>query len=316
MLDQGKLSAFETDGYIVIENVVGEATLAAVRTEYEELMDRLYRRWHRDGLLPEPPDGLSFWDKIDRCTANRLDWFQPLDICLPSERITAETPMHFGPAVFDLVTDRNILDIVETLIGPEIMSNPIQHVRIKPPENEVPADETRSHIISTDWHQDRSAIVEEADITTMVTVWIAITDATVENGCLQVASGNYDKLLQHCASGNHLGLASAHTPQNNAVPLPVNAGGVVIFHPLTPHSSLSNRSGAYRWSFDLRYHVTGQPSGRGQFPDFVARSRANPGSELRDWRQWLGSWEAARARLATIPHIPQYRWDSDAPGCA
>ena len=36
----------------------------------------------------------------------------------------------------------------------------------------------------TSWHQDRGVAHAEADATDMVTVWIAMTDATEENGCL------------------------------------------------------------------------------------------------------------------------------------
>jgi ectoine hydroxylase-related dioxygenase (phytanoyl-CoA dioxygenase family) len=88
---------------------------------------------------------------------------------------------------------------VESLIGPETASNPIQHVRIKPPQRAVPKKERRAHVIATDWRQDKGVTLEEADDTEFVTVWLAITDATIENGCLQVASGNYDTMLPHCA---------------------------------------------------------------------------------------------------------------------
>ena len=69
--------------------------------------------------------------------AAKCDWFQPMDISLPGDRIYADTPMHFGPAIFDLVTDSRLLDLVEDLIGAEITSNPIQHIRIKPPAPEL-----------------------------------------------------------------------------------------------------------------------------------------------------------------------------------
>ena len=71
---------------------------------------------------------------------------------------------------------------------------------------------------------------------------------------------------------------------------------MILFHPLTPHAALPNRTDGFRWSFDLRYHVTGQPSGRSHFPEFVARSRAAPHTELADWRAWKAMWEQARTR--------------------
>lgn len=44
----------------------------------------------------------------------------------------------------------------------------------------------------------------------------------------------------------------------------------------------------------LRWHPTGQPNGRPAFPEFVARSRANPETELRDPVLWKQMWEKAK----------------------
>jgi ectoine hydroxylase-related dioxygenase (phytanoyl-CoA dioxygenase family) len=215
-----------------------------------------------------------------------------------------------------MITSDRILNTVECLIGSEITSNPIQHVRIKPPEREVQHGETRAHIVSTDWHQDRAVTLESADDTEMVTVWLAITDATVENGCLQVKPGKTHEMIPHCAL-TQLGIREKFLPKQDAVPAPVKAGGGVIFHPLTPHASLRNLSKEYRWSFDLRYNVTGQNTGRDHFPDFVARSRRNPSAELRDWQVWKNMWEATRADIAQAEHINQHgRWSADGPYCA
>lgn len=315
MLKQSDINLFQEQGYLVVENLLDDAALTNIRNEYSALMDELYDGWLREGKVPEPSADMGFWDKLDRSYKGGFDWYQPFDISLPHDGITDETPMHFGPAVFAMATHKNILDCVEALIGPEISSNPIQHVRIKPPQRAVDASESRAHVIATDWHQDQGVTLEEADNTTFVTVWLAITDATVENGCLQVASGSYDEMLPHC-SRSQVGIAEKFIPKANATPAPVKAGGAIIFHPLTPHGSLANRSDGYRWSFDLRYHVTGQPSGRSQFPEFIARSRSNPASELKDWRLWKKMWEDTRHHLAHSKHIPQHRWGNDAPYCA
>lgn len=315
MLTDAQIAQFNRDGYLVLEDVIDTRTLAAVKAEYEALMDRLYDEWATDGrLAPATPD-MGFFDKLDAAVKAGFEWYQPLDISLPHSAISDDTPMHIGPAVFDMATHPNLLDIAESLLGPELTSNPIQHVRIKPPEAEVAEGERRAHIIATDWHQDKGVTLPSADDTQMITIWLAITDATVENGCLQVKPGMRDDMLPHCTR-NQPGITETYLPKDNAVPTPVKAGGAVIFHPLTPHASLSNVSGGYRWSFDLRYNVTGQSTGRDQFPSFVARSRARPETELRDWAVWQKMWDEARHRLARTDHIPQHRWPSDGPYCA
>ena len=97
---------------------------------------------------------------------------------------------------------------------------------IKPPERLAPRDEIRAHVVSTDWHQDRGVTLESADDTGMVTVWLAITDATVENGCLQVKPGIESEMIPHCAL-KQTGIIEKFLPRRAAVPVPVpvRAGG-------------------------------------------------------------------------------------------
>lgn len=316
MLSADQIRQFETDGYLVVPDVVPAQVLDRVKSEYAEVLNGLYAGWFADGRVATAPDQLDFWGKLLEAYKAKCDWFQPMDISLPGDEIQPDTPFHFGPAVFELLTEPRLLDVVEALIGPELTSNPIQHVRIKPPTTDLQQDEIRAHITATDWHQDRAVALEEADDTRMVTVWIAVTDATVENGCLQVQAQERDQeMLPHCPR-KQTGIADGFVDEGAAIPLPVGAGGVVLFHPLTPHASLTNQTDGFRWSFDIRYNVTGEPTGRSHFPEFVARSRATPETVLQDWRQWKAMWEAARAKLSDQPHIPIHRWTSDAPYCA
>ncbi len=315
MLSQSQIDAFHRDGFLVVEDVLGADVLEPLRAEYAALLDGLYAGWQAEGRVCAPVTD-DFWGKLLTAYRAGCDWFQPMDISLPGDRIAADTQFHFGPAVFDMIRAPRLLDVVECLIGPEITSNPIQHVRIKPPANDLKTDEIRAHITATDWHQDRAVALAEADTTEMVTVWLAITDATVENGCLQVLpKRGRQEMLPHCPK-TQTGIADGFVDEAAAVPLPVKAGGAVIFHPLTPHASLINQTQGFRWSFDLRYHVTGQNSGREHFPSFIARSRTRPDTELTDWRAWRVMWEEARTRLAHAPHIEIHRWQSDAPHCA
>ena len=315
-LSSDQIRQFQTVGYVVVPDLIPADILARVKAEYAELLDGLYDGWIADGLVQTPEKDLDFWGKLLSAYQAGCDYFQPMDISLPGDRIMEDTPFHIGPAVFDMLTAASLLDAVEQLIGPELTSNPIQHVRLKPPEKKLDPGEVRPHIRATDWHQDRAVALEDADQTDMVTVWLAITDATVENGCLQVqpqVSGQ--KILPHCAL-TQTGIADGFVDKTKAFPLPVNAGGAVLFHPLTPHASLTNITNGFRWSFDIRFNVTGQPTGRSHFPDFVARSRAHPETELCDWRACKDQWESARVRLAQGQHVDIHRWSSDSPYCA
>jgi phytanoyl-CoA hydroxylase len=203
---------------------------------------------------------------------------------------------------------------VERFVGPEVYSNPIQHVRIKPPERliaDLPGYRGAT-VARTDWHQDQGVHLPEADDTDILTVWIPVLDATLENGCLCVLPRSQRGGLQpHCG-----GAIPERLRPGRPLPLPIRRGGVLFLHHRTMHASLANRSDAVRWSFDLRYQPTGRPTGRPQFPGFVARSRVRPESALADWRAWAALWEEARRRLSATEVGPMRRWTGDEPACA
>jgi phytanoyl-CoA hydroxylase len=228
--------------------------------------------------------------------------------------------MWVGPAVFRALTNPRLLDAVESIVGPEILSNPVQHVRIKPPEHLTPKDENgRVQLGATPWHQDNGVVLPEADETDMLTVWFPLLDAPVEAGPLTVVPQKHrEGLVTHCP-GRPGGLAIPDEliPVEQSIPQPMARGDVLFLHRRTPHASLSNVSDNIRWSFDLRYNPIGQATGRGIFPSFVARSKSNPESELHDPEQWAQLWYDTRRHMADSKFSkPFNRWDGSALVCA
>jgi ectoine hydroxylase-related dioxygenase (phytanoyl-CoA dioxygenase family) len=104
------------------------------------------------------------------------------------------------------------------------------------------------------WHQDNGyAYVEPQQY---LTCWVALTDATLDNGCPQVAPGLHrsgtlahtyvDPLGWECLS-DYEGAAVAEVP----------AGGVVVFSSLTPHLTGPNLTDAVRKAYILQYAPAG-----------------------------------------------------------
>jgi phytanoyl-CoA hydroxylase len=315
---------FAEEGYLVVEDVLDVARdIDPVVAEYSALLDELAATWQAEGKIASTYADLPFAQRLARVlTDTGSQGYQPFDISLPQSGVTEETPIHLGPAVFALLTSPRLLDAVEQLIGPEILSNPIQHVRIKPPQRLLPAEMRSSLVGQTDWHQDQGVALPEVDETAMLTVWLPITDATVENGCLCVVPGSHHGgLVTHCSAkkgGARIGL---HIPDelrgSNVVPVPVKRGGALFLTRRTMHASLQNESDGVRWSFDLRYQPVGQPTGRPVFPAFVVRSRRHPEQAVTDWREWAGLWQAARSRMAVNPPAGKLnRWTGEEPVCA
>lgn len=91
MLTQAQIDHFQRKGYLIVEDLIDERTIEAVRKEYADLMDRLYAAWHVEGVVNLPPKGLSFWSKLEQCYKADFDWYQPFDISLPHNDIRIDT---------------------------------------------------------------------------------------------------------------------------------------------------------------------------------------------------------------------------------
>ena len=321
-LTEAQLARFREQGYLAVEGVLGDADLAPIWREYTELLDTIARRLHAEGVIADAYADLPFEARYPRVLAEYPRLYKFLNISLPlinEEADPCEWTMHSGSAVFELLRHPRILDVVESIIGPEIFSNPVQHVRLKPPAPDVPDDVAEySNIGMTTWHQDYVSLLDEVADTSLLTVWVAVTDATPENGCLVCVAGSHrDGLVQHRA-GVTMASEPHIPPENideaNVRPLPLARGGIILFDKFTHHASLPNRSDRLRWSFDLRYNPTGQPTGRPAFPGFVARSRKDPESELRNPDTWAALWNDARRRILSGeyqgPVFEEARWEA------
>jgi hypothetical protein len=315
---------FEQEGYLLIDDVFDPvADLDPVVQEYAAQLDELAADWAGRGLIASTYAELPFSERFAH-VLNDLgpDGYRPFDITL-SGPITEGSPMHTGPAVFDLITHPRLLDVVEQLIGPEILSNPIQHVRIKPPEHLLNQKfhGKNTMVSATEWHQDQGVATIDVDGTEMLTVWFPVFDTSIENGCLCVVPRSHQRgLLLHCPSkpGQVFDLRIPEVIRGaNGLPLEMKRGSVLCMHRLTMHSALHNRSNGVRWSFDLRYQPVGQPTGRDWLPAFVARSRKEPGLEIHDWREWADLWWESRSYVAANPGVMKpRRWSGTETECA
>jgi len=315
---------FEDQGFLLIEDLLDpERDLDPVVQEYTAQLDRVAAEWHATGKIASTYSGLPFAQRFAHVLNDAgPDGYRPFDITL-SGKMTEDTPMHLGPAVFDLIANPRLLDAIEQIVGREILSNPIQHVRIKPPEALLNAEFHRRNtmVSAVEWHQDQGVALPEVDETEMLTVWFPVTDATIENGCLCVIPESHKQgLVTHCPSqpGQNFDLRIPESIRGtNFLPVPMRRGSVLFLHRRTMHSSLRNNSDGVRWSFDLRYQPIGQPTGRPWFPSFVVRSRKHPQSEIHDWRTWADLWHATRTHLAAHPEaMKPRRWTGSEPVCA
>ena len=138
--------------------------------------------------------------------------------------------------VYELSTFPLLLDIISELIGPNLLlTNSI--FRIKEPLSST----------HYGWHQDAARIqVNPA----FVIVYVAISDATTENGCLRVIPGSNEQIEPfHLTSYAERQVARvSHVDESNAIDMVLRQGQVGIFDCNTIHGSSSNNSWKRRFA--------------------------------------------------------------------
>lgn len=114
------------------------------------------------------------------------------------------------------------------------------------------------------WHQDVSYLISEPN--SITGIWVAIEDASRDNGCLWVQPGGHLSPMRETyqvdwstGEGELTELDKTPWPTaDEAIAVEVKAGSVVFFHDHLPHYSSQNRSDRSRHAFTL--HVAEQSS--------------------------------------------------------
>jgi hypothetical protein len=159
-------------------------------------------------------------------------------------------------SIWDLATAPRILDLVEDLIGPDIVCWG-SHFFCK-----MPGDGK-----AVGWHQD--ATYWPLTPTRTVTAWVAIDDSDLGNGGMQVVPGSHMHGALPVRSsrpeeGNVLWETTAGWERFGAPePVVLQAGEISLHSDLLLHGSEPNRSARRRCGLTLRYAATGVRSWAG-----------------------------------------------------
>jgi non-haem Fe2+, alpha-ketoglutarate-dependent halogenase len=149
--------------------------------------------------------------------------------------------------LYDLLHEKRILDYVEDLLGPNLVST-MTHYFSKDPGDEK----------QVSWHQDAS--YWPLTPSKVVTVWLAIDDVDEENGPMTVIPGSHVRgqipFEASAAEENNVLGQSVHDPAKwggAPVPFTMKAGQISMHTDLLLHGSEPNRSQRRRCGLTLRY---------------------------------------------------------------
>lgn len=209
---------FKENGYFLLENVFTEAEMAELSRHIEN-----YHRRHEEAIAEKGgTEGISRVNEI-AFTAFLAE---------EDENVRA------------FVTRPEFVAICKQLLGENVDLYWNQSV-FKAPEGDK----------QFPWHQDDG--YTPVTPSPYLTLWLALNDATVENGCISVLPGSHKNGLQpHEKTPIGLACHSLDDP-DQGVPVPVKAGSIAVFQSLTMHKSGVNRSKGMRKAYIIQYSHAG-----------------------------------------------------------
>ncbi|MBM3261862.1 MAG: phytanoyl-CoA dioxygenase family protein [candidate division Zixibacteria bacterium] len=277
LLNRQQCTLYEEQGYLIVRDVLTDDDLSLVRSAVERHVDEQAHTFYAEGKIAERYEKLPFTHRLTQLYQHR------------SRKSIGWNREVFSREIYDFGMLPQILDIAESLVGPELQFNGDYWIRTKLPGDSV---------TTFPWHQD-SGYYGDPTPFHILSLWIPLVDVDEENGCMQVIPGSHRWGLLPVGrddEGHHVPLEELEK-RGEVVTLPMKAGEIFAFHNLTIHRSLMNRTDGIRWSIDLRYSETGMPLvwlWKCGLNGFVARSRKNP-DQVDAWEGWQ-----EKRRLADI----------------
>lgn len=232
------LTQYQRDGYLAFTDVLSTEEVQAARAALTELIHRVARDGERHpkhsvcimadsrlqvqyeaGLMPEETDPDL------ELKVRKLFWY-----------------VDHHEFLQQLATTHPRLRAVrEALLGPE----PIlfqDMALVKPPfiGREKP------------WHQDDAYFAVEP-LQAVAGIWIALDEATVENGCMHVIAGGHNDGPRIHYHGSDCEINPERLDLARVVPVPLPPGGAMFFSGLLPHQTPPNSSPDRRRALQLHY---------------------------------------------------------------
>ena len=168
--------------------------------------------------------------------------------------------------ICDLATHPRVLDAVEDIIGPDILIHS-STIFAKYAHDEK----------FVSWHQDSHywGLSEPR----LVSAWIALTDSTIDNGCLRVLPGTHTRAFDHLEEPQQTNiLTRGHTVSDTldvdqAIDIVLRAGEMSFHHANLIHGSNPNTSSGPRIGVAVRYAATAVKQKKSHIPVILARGR-------------------------------------------
>ena len=208
---------YNDNGYLVIDSFFNKTQIAAALTAIDEILDCA------------EPSSVAENEPADPTVVRRI-W----------------SPTKRHPVFVELAENEQLLDCIESLIGPNIL---FHYSKLNMKYSKVGS--------VVEWHQDLSYYPHTN--TDLLSCLIYLDDATIDNACLEVIPGAHRYgIFDHYINGYFRGKISSSIPEvdlSKSVPLEAPAGSVIFLHCLIPHYPRRNESDKPRRSYLPAYRA-------------------------------------------------------------
>ncbi len=220
MLSEAQLQQFKEQGYVILENYFSPA-------EMDELAG------HIDRLVQEKEEMIA--------SAGGAQ-----GISRANEIVFAELLAAKDDAIKAFIAQNKLVGLAVDTLGPDISLYWDQAVYKRP--------ETKKDF---PWHQDNGYVPIEPEL--YLTCWIAVADATLDNGCIWVIPGSHKKgVVEHVSTP--IG-KQCYFGEDPGTPVTLKQGSLVAFSSMLFHRSGPNLSDTIRKGYVVQYSDAGARHG-------------------------------------------------------
>lgn len=259
MLTDAQVREFRERGFLRVGRVIDDTAVDRLRADLDIVMA---------GKAPKPP-------VLNRnMLAGRTEYASPQG--QQATVIQIVNIWQSSDAFFQHACTPEITSLAAQLCATDTLRIWHDQIQYKPPEHGGP----------TGWHQDQPLwpILQPPDL---ISAWVALDDATVENGCMWMVPGshrwgNQQKWIRANASFEPEHQDETLLPADadlRAVPVEVMKGECAFHHCLTWHGSPHNKSSKPRRAIAVHYmpgHVRYEPTGTHVMEQFVTVRKGEP----------------------------------------
>jgi len=165
-----------------------------------------------------------------------------------------------------------LIGLLERMLGGPILPHPRVLMRNIFPEREE---------YTTKAHQDFPNVQGTTEV---YTAWLPLIDCPMEVGPLQIAAGSHTAgVYDFDIAGGAGGIEITDPLEGTWVSADFAAGDVLLFHSMTVHKGVANRSGRLRMSMDVRYQLVSEP---------FNIDNADPDGQPLSWEEIYADWRS------------------------